>query len=98
VVGNQHQPYSKAVATTGPGALHIRTDLHRARAETTKAVERSHVPRRDRLRYSRGFKRTETGQRFLEGFEAIRHLQRRGALGAGIWCLAQPAMPVSDRR
>ena len=33
---------------------------------------------RDRLRNSRGLKRTETGQRFLEGFEAVRHLRRRG--------------------
>jgi hypothetical protein len=41
------------------------------------------VPTRDRLRNSRGLKRTETGQRFLEGFEAIRHLRRGGAPGAG---------------
>jgi hypothetical protein len=38
---------------------------------------------RDRLRTSRGLKRTETGQRFLEGFEAVRHLRRGGAPGAG---------------
>jgi hypothetical protein len=35
------------------------------------------------LRNSRGLKRTETGQRFLEGFEAVRHLRRGGAPGAG---------------
>src|SRR5919198_416583 len=72
VVTDHHQPYIKAVATTCPGAVHIRTGLHRARGETTKAVERSHVPMRDRLRNSRGLKRTETGQRFPEGFEAVR--------------------------
>ena len=83
VVTDHHQPYLKAVATTCPGAHHIRTGLHRARGETTKAVERSHVPMRDRLRNSRGLKRTETGQRFLEGFEAVRHLRRGGAPGAG---------------
>jgi putative transposase len=83
VVTDHHRPYIKAVATTCPGALHIRTGLHRARGETTKAVERSHVPTRDRLRNSRGLKRTETGQRFLEGFEALRHLRRGGAPGAG---------------
>jgi putative transposase len=83
VVTDHHQPYIKAVATICPGALHIRTGLHRARGETTKAVERSHVPTRDRLRNSRGLKRTQTGQRFLEGFEAIRHLRRGGAPGAG---------------
>ena len=38
---------------------------------------------RDRLRNSRGLKRTETGQRFLEGFEAVRHLRRGGSPGAG---------------
>jgi putative transposase len=83
VVTDHHQPYIKAVATTCPGARHIRTGLHRARGETTKAVERSHVPTRDRLRNSRGLKRTETGQRFLEGFEAVRHVRRGGAPGAG---------------
>ena len=83
VVTDHHQPYIKAVATTCPGTLHIRTGLHRARGETTKSVERSHVPTRDRLRNSRGVKRTETGQRFLEGLEAIRHLRRGGAPGAG---------------
>jgi putative transposase len=84
VITDHHQPYVKAVATTCPGALHIRTGLHRANGETTKAVERSHVPTRDRLRSnSRGLKRTQTGQRFLEGFEAVRHLRRRGAPGAG---------------
>ena len=83
VVTDRHQPYLKAVATICPGAQHSRTGLHRARGETTKAVERSHVPTRDRLRNSRGLKRTETGQRFLEGFEAMRHLRRDGAPGAG---------------
>ena len=83
VVTDRHQPYVKAVATTCPGARHIRTGLHRARGETTKAVERSHVPTRDRLRNSRGLKRTETGQRFLEGFAAVRHVRRGGMPGAG---------------
>ena len=83
IVTDHHQPYIKAVATTCVGAQHIRTGLHRARGETTKAIERSHVPLRDRLRNSRGLKRTETGQRFLEGFEAVRHLRRGGTPGAG---------------
>jgi transposase-like protein len=46
IVTDHHQPYIKAVATTCPGAVHIRTGLHRARGETTKTVERSHVPTR----------------------------------------------------
>src|ERR671924_659168 len=83
VVTDRHQAYIKAVATTCPGARHIRTGLHRVHGETTKAVERSHVPTRDRLRNSRGLKRTETGQHFLEGYEAVRHLRRGGRPGAG---------------
>src|SRR5919199_3883333 len=83
VVTDRHQAYIKVVATTCPGARHIRTGLHRVHGETTKAVERSHVPTRDRLRNSRGLKHPETGQRFLEGFEAVRHLRRGGAPGAG---------------
>ena len=47
VVTDHHQPYVRAVATTCPGAQHIRTGLNRLRGETTKAVERSHVPMRD---------------------------------------------------
>jgi transposase-like protein len=61
VVTDHHQPYIKALATACRGARHIRTGLHRARGQTTKTVERSHVPTRDRLRNSRGLKRTETG-------------------------------------
>jgi putative transposase len=83
VVSDHHQPYIKALAMTCPGAVHIRTGLHRSCGETTKAVERSHVPTRDRLRNSRGLKRTATGQRFLEGFEAVRHVRRGGAPGGG---------------
>jgi putative transposase len=83
VVTDRHRPYVKAVAMTCPGAVHSRTGLHRARGATTKAIERSHVPTRDRLRNSRGLKRTETGQRFLEGYEAVRHLRRGGRPGAG---------------
>ena len=83
VVTDGHQPSIKAVAAACPGARHIRTGLHRARGETTKAVERSHVPTRDRLRNSRGLKRIDTGQRFLEGFEAVRHVRRGGHPGAG---------------
>jgi transposase-like protein len=83
VITDRHQPCIKAVATTCPGARHVRTGLHRACGGTTKAIERSHVPTRDRLRNSRGLKRTETGQRFLEGFEAVRQLRRGGAPGAG---------------
>jgi len=52
----------------------IRTGLHRARGETTKCIERSHIATRDRLRSSRGVKTRVTGQRFFEGFEAVQAL------------------------
>jgi putative transposase len=83
VVTDHHQPYIKAVETICPNARHVRTGMHRARGQTTKSVERSHVPTRDRLRNSRGLKHTATGQRFLEGFEAVRHVRRGGAPGGG---------------
>ena len=77
VISDHHQPYIKAIADVLPQAGHIRTGLHRASGETTKAIERSHVFTRDRLRASRGVKSLATGQRFFEGFEAL-HALRRG--------------------
>ena len=77
VISDHHQPYSKAVQEVLPDAEHVRTGLHRARGETTKAIERSHVFVRDRLRTARGVKTLATGQRFFEGFEAL-HALRRG--------------------
>jgi hypothetical protein len=62
------------VATTVPAARHIRTGLHRARGETTKPIERSHIATRDRLRSARGLKTVATGQRFLECFEGLHAL------------------------
>ena len=62
-------------------AIHIRTGLHRARGETTKAVERSHVPIKDRLRPIRGVQSVATGQRLLEGMEAVQAIYR-GLYGA----------------
>jgi putative transposase len=49
--------------------------FHRASGVTTKPIERSHIPTRDRLRSSRGLKTLRTGQRFLEGFEGLRALR-----------------------
>jgi transposase-like protein len=76
IVSDHHQPYIKAVANTVPRARHIRTGLHRARGETTKPIERSHVATRDRLRGARGLKTVATGQRFLECFEGVQALRR----------------------
>ena len=75
-MSDHHQPYIKAVREALPEAEHVRTGLHRASGETTKPIERSHVPTRDRLRASRGVKTLATGQRFFEGFEALSALRR----------------------
>jgi transposase-like protein len=76
IVTDHHQPYVWAARQNLPGSLHIRTGLHRPTGETTKPIERSHIATRDRLRASRGLKTTATGQRFLEGFEAVQALRR----------------------
>jgi transposase-like protein len=75
VITDHHQAYIRAVQEEVPAAAHIRTGLHRARGETTKSIERSHIPTRDRLRAARGLKRVPTGQRFAEGFEALQALR-----------------------
>jgi transposase-like protein len=80
VISDHHQPYIKAVQEVLPEVEHIRTGLHRAKGETTKPIERSHVVTRDRLRAARGVKTLATGQRFFEGFEAL-HALRRGHAG-----------------
>ena len=40
---SDHQPYVRAVQEVLPEVEHVRTGLHRARGETTKPIERSHV-------------------------------------------------------
>src|SRR5215510_4016485 len=76
VITDHHQPYVKAVATVIPLARHVRTGLHRWRGYTTQPIERSHVPTRDRLRGARSLRTVRTGQRLLEGFEALHALHR----------------------
>ncbi len=75
IITDHHQPYVKAIQRSVPTAVHVRSGLLRATGETTKTIERSHVPVRDRLRASRGLKTLRTGQRFLEGFECLRALR-----------------------
>jgi putative transposase len=53
VVSDYHQPYIKALQHTWPDARHRRSGLHRARGVTTKPVERTHIPTRDRLQLAR---------------------------------------------
>jgi len=76
VITDKQQPYVRAVQQHAPTALHIRTGLHRSRGVTTKAIERSHVPVKDRLRPMRGLETLGTGQRLLEGIEAARGIKR----------------------
>ena len=81
VVTDKHQPYVRATRRYARRAVHTRTGLHRARGETTKAIERSHVPIKDRLRPMRGVQSVPTGQRLLEAIEAVQAI-RRGDLRA----------------
>jgi transposase-like protein len=82
VITDKHAAYRRAVRRRAWRARHIRTGLHRARGETTKAVERSHVPVKDRLRPMRGLQSLATGQRLLEGIE-LAHALRRGDIRVG---------------
>jgi transposase-like protein len=81
VISDKHPAYRRAVRRRSWRATHIRTGLHRARGETTKAVERSHVPIKDRVRPMRGLHSVATGQRLLEGIEVAQAI-RRGHIGA----------------
>ena len=76
VITDKHARYRRAIRRHARRAAHFQTGLHRARGETTKPVERSHVPVKDRLRPMRGLQSIATGQCLLEGIElahAIRH-------------------------
>ncbi len=95
VMSDHHRPYVRAVQEVLPQAEHIQTGLHRVRGETTKPIERSHVPIRDRLRSSRGVKTLLTGQRFFEGFEALtRYVEGTPASPFG----SQALIPPTPRR
>lgn len=76
VITDKHQPYVRALQQRVPPALHIQTGLHRVHGVTTKAVERSHVPIKDRLRPMRGLQTIGTGQRLLEGIETAQGIRR----------------------
>ena len=88
VVTDKHPAYGRAVRSHARRATHIRTGIHRARGETTKPIERSHAPVKDRLRAMRGVRSIATGQRVLEAVEAVQALRRgdllrRPRLGPG---------------
>jgi transposase-like protein len=82
VVTDKHQAYVGAVRKHASEARRVRSGLHRARGQTTKAIERSHLPIKERLRPMRGLHSIATGQRFLlEGVEITQAI-RRGELRA----------------
>jgi transposase, IS6 family len=76
VVTDKHSAYPRAIRRHAPRARHVRTGLHRARGETTKPIERSHVPVKDRLRPMRGLQSVRTGQCVIEAVEAMQALRR----------------------
>ncbi len=75
VITDKHRAYLRAVKQHAPNAKHRRTGLHRKRALTTKPVERSHVPVKDRLRAMRSLGSVPTGQHLLEGIELAQAVQ-----------------------
>jgi hypothetical protein len=81
VITDTHPAYVRAGRRHARGAVNTRTGLHRARGETTKTVERSHVPVKDRRRPMRGLQSIASGQRLLKGIEAAQAI-RRGDLRA----------------
>ena len=76
VVTDKHRAYLRAVRQHAPNAKHRRTGLHRKRALTTKPIERSYVPIKDRLRSMRSLGSVPTGQQLLEGIELAQAVQR----------------------
>ncbi len=76
VITDKHRAYLRAVRQHLPNAKHRRTGLHRERALTTKPIERSHVPIKDRVRVMRSLGSVPTGRRLLEGIELAQAVQR----------------------
>ncbi len=76
VVTDKHRAYIRAVKQHAPNAKHRRTGLHRQRALTTKSIERSHVPIKDRVRPMRSLGSVAAGQHLLEGIELAQAVQR----------------------
>ena len=76
VVTDKHRAYLQAVKQYAPNAKHRRTGLHRKRALTTKPIERSHVPIKDRVKPMRCLGSVATGQRLLEGVELAQAVTR----------------------
>ena len=96
VITDKHPAYGRAVRRHVPRATHVRTGLHRTRGETTKPIERSHAPVKDRLWAMRGLRSVATGQRVLEAIEAAQAV-RRGDLRRRLPAAAPVRVPPGDR-
>ncbi len=72
VITDKHPAYARAIREEVPKATHTPSGLHRASGPDTKAIERSHLPTKDRLRPMRGLQSIRTGQRAIEGIELMR--------------------------
>ena len=59
-----------------PTATHAQRGLHRASGPETKAIERSHLPTKDRLRPAQRPQAIRTGQRASEGIELVHAVHR----------------------
>ncbi|MGN6361866.1 MAG: DDE-type integrase/transposase/recombinase, partial [Thermomicrobiales bacterium] len=75
IITDKHPAYVRAVREEVPGATHTQSGLHRASRPDTKAIERPHVPTKNRLRPMRGLQSIRTGQRDRGG-ELARAVQR----------------------
>jgi transposase-like protein len=97
VVTDKPASYRRAVHRRTWRARHIRTGLHRARGETTKSVERSHVPVKDRLRPMRGLHSIATGQQLLEGIELVQAIRRGHVRANRLHGSAGRSLPPHER-
>jgi transposase-like protein len=97
VITDKHTSYRRAVRRRTRRARHIRTGLHRARGETTKAIERSHVPIKDRVRPMRGFRSIACGQRLLEGIELAQAIRRGHVLASTVQGSGGRNLPPHER-
>jgi transposase, IS6 family len=83
VITDKHQAYMRAIQQQARTALHIQSGLHRVCGVTTKAIERSHVLTKDRLRPMRGLGGMATGGRLLEGIEVAQGIRRLHSMAPG---------------
>ena len=102
VITDKYRAYVRAVKQHAPNAKHRRTGLHRKRAPTTKPVERSHFPIKDRLKPMRSLGSIATGQRLLEGVDLAQavtrgdvHLPNRGDQSSIHECVRLAVMTFS---